>query len=170
MNLDSGIMYAYNVRGCCSLVSAALALVHDLCLNKLKLWNIIKYNEWSRFFCKKLLVAPVMTTFLPLMTCKISLKYSQKTASRRNPEIKGSSLLWSCMSREVNPRPLTPEARVYHWDVQCGICGWLTDTKKRFFSDYFKFSLSPSVNPGPNFFHFSHNGRLMVWAINHIVK
>jgi hypothetical protein len=45
MNLDSGIMYAYDVRGGCSLASAVLALVHDLYLNKLNEWHIIRYNE-----------------------------------------------------------------------------------------------------------------------------
>ena len=35
MNLDSDIIYTYDVREGCSLASAALALVHDLCLNKL---------------------------------------------------------------------------------------------------------------------------------------
>jgi hypothetical protein len=45
MNLDSGVMYAYDVRGGCSLASAALALVHDLYLNNLNMSLIIKYNE-----------------------------------------------------------------------------------------------------------------------------
>jgi hypothetical protein len=170
MNLDSGIMYAYDVRGGCSLASATPAPVHDLCLNTLNVWHIIKYKECNKFFCKKRLVAPVLTTFLPLMKRKVPSKYSEKSAPRRNPEIKGSSLLWPWMSQEVSPRPLTPEARVCHWDVQCRICGGLSGTKKRLFSDYFQFSLSASVNQGWNFFPFSHNRRLVFLAINHFVK
>jgi hypothetical protein len=71
------------------------------------------------------------------------------------------------MSQEVSPHPLTPEARVYHWDVKCGICGRVSGTKKRFSPITSNFLCQyHSTKVQISFLFFFYSGRLMVLAIN----